>query len=125
MQIEILQSTGISVLLFVIYLITGLISYYFPAKKVNSFYGYRTPRSQKNQANWDYAQKMSSKVLIVFAFINLIALCLLSLILIHFQIAIDSIIPFQMILMVMLAIVMLIICERKLEKFEKGNTIPL
>ncbi|MBL7788333.1 MAG: SdpI family protein [Chitinophagales bacterium] len=125
MSIEIFLGTGIAVLVFVIFLIAGLISYCFPSKNINSYYGYRTPRSQKNQTNWDFAQKMSGKVVIVFAFIQLILLSLLSLILIHFQIAIDSIIPFQMILMVMLAIVMLIICERKLENFDKVNTIPL
>lgn len=33
----------------------GLLMKLIPPKKINSFYGYRTPRSMKNQAAWDEA----------------------------------------------------------------------
>lgn len=33
----------------------------FPPKKINSFYGYKTPLSMKNQENWDFAQRFASK----------------------------------------------------------------
>ena len=39
-----------------IFLIAGLITKLFPPKKINHFYGYRTRRSMKSQANWDFAQ---------------------------------------------------------------------
>ena len=48
----------------VIYLITGWITLRYPPKKINDFYGYRTSRSKKSQAHWDFAQKESSKYLI-------------------------------------------------------------
>lgn len=44
-----------------IFIITGLIMLYFPPKKINSLYGYRTIRSMKNQERWDFAQNLSAK----------------------------------------------------------------
>ena len=38
----------------------GLISYYFPPKKINPWYGYRTPSSQKNQQTWDVANRFAA-----------------------------------------------------------------
>ncbi len=47
-----------------IYIITGQLVLRYPPKKINDFYGYRTSRSKKSQAHWDYAQKESSKYII-------------------------------------------------------------
>ncbi|MGY6649977.1 SdpI family protein [Wenyingzhuangia sp. IMCC45574] len=44
-----------------IFLITGLIMYKFPPKNINFLYGYKTPRSMKNQESWDFAQIYSAK----------------------------------------------------------------
>ena len=41
-------------------LLAGIIMAKFPPKKINSFYGYRTNSSMKNQQRWDFAQKFSS-----------------------------------------------------------------
>ncbi len=35
----------------------------WPPKKINSFYGYRTPRSMKNQLAWDDANAFSADLL--------------------------------------------------------------
>src|SRR5690554_4471477 len=35
--------------------------YYFKPKEINPLYGYRTKRSMRNQASWDYAQDYCSK----------------------------------------------------------------
>ena len=43
-----------------IFLIAAVIMLVFPPKKINSLYGYRTSSSQKNQQNWDFAQRYSS-----------------------------------------------------------------
>ena len=43
-----------------IILIVGLISYYFPPKKINDLYGYRTASSKKNQQTWDVANRFSA-----------------------------------------------------------------
>src|SRR5690606_36015306 len=48
-----------------IFIITGGIMYFFPPKKINSLYGYRTGRSMKSQKNWDFAQKYGAKALAV------------------------------------------------------------
>lgn len=52
-----------------IFILAGLIQMIFPPKKINSLYGYRTPRSMKNIEVWNFAQKLSSKVLILMGFI--------------------------------------------------------
>jgi uncharacterized membrane protein len=44
----------------IVFLLLGLIMYYFPPRKINSLYGYRVFRSMKDQKNWDFAQKYSS-----------------------------------------------------------------
>lgn len=41
----------------------GFITYRSPPKRINHFYGYRTPRSMKSQERWDLAQTFSAKEL--------------------------------------------------------------
>lgn len=43
-----------------IFCVTGLIMYFFPPKKINHFYGYRTSASMKSQEVWDFSQRISS-----------------------------------------------------------------
>ncbi len=43
-----------------IMIIVGLISYFFPPKKINPWYGFRTASSQKNQQTWDVANRFSA-----------------------------------------------------------------
>lgn len=45
---------------FVITLVVISIVKVIPPRKINSWYGYRTKMSMKNQKNWDYAQKYST-----------------------------------------------------------------
>jgi len=45
--------------------IIGLVSYRWPAKKINSWHGYRTTFSMKSQEIWDYAQPLASKAIII------------------------------------------------------------
>ena len=54
----------VCVLCGLIYIVTGRIVFRYPPKKINDFYGYRTSRSKKSQAHWDFAQKESSKYII-------------------------------------------------------------
>lgn len=53
----------IPVLTGLIFIIAGFIQYKFPPKKINNLYGYRTARSMRNQASWEFAQLYSSKLL--------------------------------------------------------------
>lgn len=43
-----------------IFIIAGLITYIFPPKKINYFYGYRTKSSMKSIERWRFAQRYSS-----------------------------------------------------------------
>ncbi len=45
----------------IIFILAGLIQWYFRPKKINPFYGYRTNSSMKSQERWDFAQKYSAK----------------------------------------------------------------
>lgn len=40
----------------------GLLFLKFPPKKINGLYGYRTTRSMKDQASWNYAHHYSGKL---------------------------------------------------------------
>ncbi len=42
----------------------GLAMKFIPPKKINSFYGYRTPRSMKNQSAWDEANSYSATLML-------------------------------------------------------------
>lgn len=42
----------------ILMLILALITKFFPAKKANFIYGYRTDRSMRSKKNWDYAQSL-------------------------------------------------------------------
>ena len=53
----------------VIMVVIGLIIKRFPPKKINSFYGYRTPMSKKNEDTWRFANLYSAKL---FLWIGLI-----------------------------------------------------
>jgi uncharacterized membrane protein len=48
--------------------ISGLIMYFFPAKKPNAIYGYRTERSMSNIHNWKIAQRYSAQWFLLIAF---------------------------------------------------------
>lgn len=52
-------------------LLAGVTMKIFPPKKINSFYGYRTINSMKNQANWDFAQVFFGKLAIKIGLINI------------------------------------------------------
>jgi uncharacterized membrane protein len=43
-----------------IFLIIGVFFYFFPPKKINYIYGYRTNTSMENQEKWDFSQKYSA-----------------------------------------------------------------
>lgn len=46
------------------FVLAGFFMLNFPPKKINSWYGYRTKSSMKNQERWDFAQNCSSKEMI-------------------------------------------------------------
>lgn len=63
----------------IIFILSALIMLRFPPKKINHFYGYRTPNAMRNQQTWDFSQKYSSIkmlqlgiFLFVVSFLNLV-----------------------------------------------------
>lgn len=53
----------------IIFCITGCVMHYFPPKKINGLYGYRTANSMKSQERWDFAQVYAAKLLMQLGFL--------------------------------------------------------
>ncbi len=47
-----------------VYLLTGILMWRYPPKKINGWYGYRTPRSMKSREAWDFAQRYAAREMI-------------------------------------------------------------
>jgi uncharacterized membrane protein len=62
----------VSLLVGTLFVVIALISLRFPPKKINDFYGYRTPRSMNSQAAWDFSQKYSSVIMLWLGFLLLL-----------------------------------------------------
>jgi uncharacterized membrane protein len=44
----------------IIFSITAAVVYFFPPKKINNLYGYRTSASTRTQEAWDFSQRFSA-----------------------------------------------------------------
>lgn len=56
----------------ILFLCFGLLLYYFPPKKINVIYGYKTTNSMKSQQNWDFAQKYAAVKMLQCGIISLL-----------------------------------------------------
>ena len=56
----------------VLLLAAGIISKFMPAKNINDTTGYRTAKSKSSQENWDKAQQLMSKNLIILGSAELV-----------------------------------------------------
>ncbi|WP_075343451.1 SdpI family protein [Tenacibaculum agarivorans] len=52
--------------------------YLFPPKKINSWYGYRTPRTMENQEVWDFANTFFNKQFLLYSVISFVAALILA-----------------------------------------------
>jgi len=95
-----------------LFLIIGLVFRFFPPRKINSFYGYRTSQSMQNQHKWDVAQKLSAKYLLVLASILILAAFILH----SIHVAFSSSMYVQIALMLFGIVFMLVDIENKLKK---------
>ncbi|WP_343328233.1 SdpI family protein [Polaribacter staleyi] len=50
--------------------ILSIIFWKFPPKKINNWYGYRTPKATLNQQIWDFANSIFNKNLVIYAGIS-------------------------------------------------------
>jgi uncharacterized membrane protein len=110
-------------LIFGLYLVSlsiGLFFYLKPPAKINGLYGYRTGKSQKNQANWDFANKIAAKYMLVSPNIALVVAMLVfyflkdHLSIVALVLLINFIYCFSLIVIIPLV-------ERKLDLFDKLN----
>ena len=46
-------------------ILVGMLTKFYPPRKINSWYGFRTSLSRKSQEHWDFAQAMSTRLMIV------------------------------------------------------------
>lgn len=51
----------------------SLIFYFFPPKKINNLYGYRTHRSMANEDIWHFANSFFNKTLLIYASLSFVA----------------------------------------------------
>lgn len=105
-------------------IIIGFIQQKFPPKKINDWYGYRTPMAKKNQRNWDEGNRYSAKLFIKIGVVMVIAGVIVS-VLLH-QISSKSLkdgLTFITMIGGSMAgvLVMMSKTERHLEKFEEDE----
>ncbi len=60
------------ILVGLILLALWIVARIFPPRSINSLYGYRTPRSRKDQDSWDHAQKLSNRYMFRLALLFLV-----------------------------------------------------
>lgn len=112
-------------LLGAVFLLAGLIQKHFPPKKINSFYGYRTPLSMKNQESWDEANRYSGEYMIKAGLICVAGGFILTAILQNVKMEIPTrmlCISMSFIVTSITTIILLLTStERHLEQFEHNN----
>ncbi|MPT32995.1 MAG: SdpI family protein [Chryseobacterium sp.] len=99
-----------------IFIMAGLAMLIFPPKKINSLYGYRTQRSMRTIENWNFAQRLCAKLLLIAGSL----LLLIGIGGIVFGLNEKIIDSFGLISMVIFAIILIIIIEIRIKKFEKS-----
>ena len=56
----------------VLFIVIGLVQYYLPPKKINRWYGYRTPTARSSQQAWDEGNRYSALYMMRAGFVVLI-----------------------------------------------------
>ena len=93
----------------------------FPPKKINNFYGYRTPRTIQNQDIWEFANSVFNKTLLSYSAIGFLASMLLTYL---YQNLMDSWFPMAFLFFTLL--VCIIKTENLLNQYfdKEGNRKP-
>ncbi len=93
-------------------IVIGLLFKWFPPKKINGIYGYRTNKSMSNQKTWDYAQLIGANSMMLTGVV-------LGAIGVIFYFTKFSNYTIELIIFLLGFIVMLIIDEYKLKKYSR------
>lgn len=93
-------------------IVIGLLFKWFPPKKINGIYGYRTNKSMKNQKTWDYAQLIgANSMMLTGVLLGAIG------VIFYFTKLSNNVI--ELIIFLSSFIVMMILDEYKLKKFDR------
>jgi uncharacterized membrane protein len=109
---------------YLLILLLGLFFYFYPPKKINGIYGYRTPRSMKNLENWHFANKLSAKYMLLNSFLAFL-IFMVSFWTLKNSISVDALILINMGVLCLSLIAMIPMVETKLKKFEEKQKRPL
>ncbi len=47
-----------------VYILAGILMWRYPPKKINGWYGYRTPRSMRSKEAWKFAQRYAAREMV-------------------------------------------------------------
>ena len=84
------------------FILPGFILFYFPPKKINSLYGYRTISSMKSQKRWDFAQRFSAREMMKSG--GLLTVCSLLVFITDFNNSINLIIGLSLIILIVISL---------------------
>lgn len=59
-------------------LVFSIIFYFFPPKKINAIYGYKTNKSIKNNSIWKFSNRFFAKQFLIYSSISFVAALLLA-----------------------------------------------
>lgn len=104
-----------------LFFIAGILLKFFPPKRINKWYGYRTPKAMKDDEAWFFAQSFSSKLILICTPI----FCGLSLLTKHFsnynESAIGLYILIDILLLIIITVLIYFLTETELYKRSKLN----
>lgn len=103
----------------IIFLSCGIILKYFPPKKPNWVYGYRTPFSLKNPETFTFANKYSSNLMIILGLVSILTGFLLQFI---FKVNENTKGLILIIHSIILSLLLIILTEKKLrQEFDRSG----
>jgi uncharacterized membrane protein len=105
---------------YLLMLLLSLYFIYYPPKGINSLYGYRTFRSMKNQENWNFANKLSAKYMLINTLVGF-AIFVISFFLLRHKISVTAMILGNLGVQSISLVVLIPMVEIRLRKFEENQ----
>lgn len=91
-------------------ILLGMLTKFYPPEKINSWYGYRTGLSRKSQAHWDFAQSLSSRLMLITGVLLMSYWMIISII--------EIVVPFnvELAILIVASIIPIILTQQALKK---------
>lgn len=104
-----------------LFFIAGLLLKFSPPKRINKWYGYRTPKAMKDDASWSFAQNYSSQLILIYTPI-FCSLSLLTKYLSNFNYSAAGLyILIDILLLIIITVLIYFITESKLHRRAKSQ----